>query len=96
MLVQVYGDNAVKKPAVYKGITRFSAGGGIVTNEERSGLPATNRTQENLAEVRQIVCENRRMAVRSIEEQAKIYRETVKEILTEDFDMRKVCAKMVP
>jgi hypothetical protein len=37
-----------------------------------------------------------RLPVRSIAEQANIGRETVKKILTEDLDMRKVCAKMVP
>jgi predicted transcriptional regulator len=36
------------------------------------------------------------MTVRSIAEQVNIAKETVKEILTEDLDMRKVCAKMVP
>ena len=40
--------------------------------------------------------ENRRLTVRSIAEQVNIDRETVKKILTEDLDMRKVCAKMVP
>jgi len=40
--------------------------------------------------------ENRRLTVRSIAEQVNINRETVKKILTEDLDMRKVCAKMVP
>ena len=39
--------------------------------------------------------ENRRLTVRSIAEQVKIDRETVRKILTEDLDMRKVCAKMV-
>jgi len=40
--------------------------------------------------------ENRRLTVRRIAEQVNIDRETVKKILTEDLDMRKVCAKMVP
>ena len=38
--------------------------------------------------------ENRRLTVRSIAEQVNIDRETVRNILTEDLDMRKVCAKM--
>jgi energy-converting hydrogenase A subunit M len=42
------------------------------------------------------VGENRWLTVRRIAEQANIDRETVREILTEDPDMRKVCAKMVP
>ena len=40
--------------------------------------------------------ENRRLTVRNIAEQVNIDRETVRKILTEDLDMRKVCAKMVP
>ena len=63
---------------------------------KRSGLPATSRTEENIAKVRQIVRENLRLTVRSIAEQVNIDRETVRKILTEDLDMRKVCAKMAP
>jgi len=65
-LVQVYGDNAMKKTAVYKWVKRFSEGRESVTNEERSGQPATSRTEENIANVRQTVRENRRLTVRSI------------------------------
>jgi len=96
MLVKVYGDNVMKKTAVYKWVKRFSEGRKSVTEDERSGRPATSRTEENIAKVRQIVRENRRLAVRSIVEQANIDRETVRKILTEDLDMRKVSAKMVP
>ena len=96
MLVQVYGDNAVKKTAVYRWVKRFSTGRESVTDEERSGRPATSRTEENIAKIRQIVRENRRLTVRSIAEQVNIDRETVRKILTEDLDIRKVCAKMVP
>ena len=92
-LVQVYGDNAMKKTAVYKWVKRFSEGRESVTDEERSGRPTT---EENIAKVRQILRANRRMTVRSIAEQMNIDKETVREILTEDLDMRKVCAKMVP
>jgi len=49
-----------------------------------------------MAKIRQIVRENGRLTVRSIAEQVNIDRETVRKILTEDLDMRKVCAKMVP
>ena len=82
MLVQVYGDNAMKKTAVYKWGKRFSEGRESVTDEERSGRPATSRIQENIAKVRQMVRENRRLNVRSIAEQVNIDRETVRKILT--------------
>jgi len=96
MLVQVYRDNAVKKTAVYKWVKRFSEGRESVTDEERSGRPATSRTEENIAKVHQIVLENRRLTVRTMAERVNINRETVRKILTEDLDMRKVCAKMIP
>ena len=95
MLGQVYGDSAMKKTAVYKWVKRFSEGRESVTDEERSGRAATCRTEENIANVRQIVRENRRLTVRSIAEQVNIDRETVRKILT-DLNMRKLCAKMVP
>jgi len=40
MLVQVYGDNAMKKTADYKWMKRFSEGRKSVTDKERSGQPA--------------------------------------------------------
>ena len=74
----------------------FSEGRESVTDEERSGRPATRRTEENIAKILQTVRENRGLTIRSIAEQVNIDRETVRKILTEDLDMRKVCAKMVP
>jgi len=85
----------MKKTAVYKWVKRFSKGRESVTDKERSGQPALSKTEENIANVRQILRENSRLAVRSIAEQVNIDRETVRKILTEDLDMRKECAKMV-
>jgi len=76
MLVQVYGDNAMKKIAVYKWVKRFSEGRESVTDEERSGQPATRGTDENIAKVCQIASENHRLTVRSIAEQVNIDRES--------------------
>jgi len=96
MLVHVYGDNAMKKTAVYKWVKRFSERRESVTDEERSGRLAKSRTEENIEKIRQNMRENRRLTVRSIADQVNIDRETVRKILTEDLDMRKVRAKMVP
>jgi len=62
MLVQVYGVNVMKKTAVYKWVKRFSERRESVTDEESSGWPATSRTEENVAKVRQILRENRRLS----------------------------------
>jgi len=78
MSVQVYWDNVMTKRAVYKWVKRFSEGRECVTDEEKSGRPATSRTEENIAKIRQIVREKRRMTVRSVAEQVNIDRETGK------------------
>ena len=96
IIIQVYGDNARKKTAVYKWVKRFSGGIEIATDEERSGQPATSRTEENIAKIRQIVREIGRLTVTSLAEQVNIDRETVSNVLNENMDMRKVCAKIVP
>jgi hypothetical protein len=52
-------------------MTRFSRGRESATDEERSRGSGTSRTEENIANVRQIMHENRRLTVRSIAEQVK-------------------------
>ena len=86
----------MKKTAVYRWVKRFSEGRESVTDEDRAGRPATGRTEENIAKVRQIKRENLRMIVRSIAEQVNIDREIVRKTVTEVLGMRKLCAKMVP
>jgi len=68
----------VKKTTVYKWVKRFSEGREIVTDEERSGRPATSRTEDNIAKIPQIVRENLRLTVNSIAQQVNIDRETGK------------------
>jgi len=48
MLVQVYRDNAMKKTTVYKWVKCFYKGRKSVTDEEKSGRPATSRTEKNI------------------------------------------------
>jgi hypothetical protein len=57
-------------------VTSFSEGRESITDEERSGQPATSRTEENIAKVHQIVRENRWLTVKSIAEQANIDKES--------------------
>ena len=94
--MHVYGENATRKAAVYRWVTRFSEGRESVVDEERVGRPAISSTEENFTKVRQILCETRRLTVRRIAEEVSIDRETVRKILTEDLHMRKLCAKKGP
>jgi len=66
-----------------------------LTKRDQDGQQKS-KTEENIAKIRRIVRENRRLTVRNIAEQVNVDREAVKKILTEDLDVRKVCAKMLP
>jgi transposase len=52
----------MKKTTVYKWVKRFSEGRESVSDDERSGWPGTSRTEENIAKIGQIVCENRSLS----------------------------------
>jgi hypothetical protein len=85
----------MKKTAVYNCVTRLSEGRASATDAGGSGRPATSRTEENIAKVRQIKRE-KSSAVCQEHSRASELRQRNKKILTGDLDMRKVCAKMVP
>jgi len=67
-----------------------------VEDEERSGLPATSKTQKNVERVSEMIRSNRRLTVREISEDLNISYDSVQNILTTDLNMRRVSAKFVP
>ena len=64
--------------------------------EPRAGRPPTSNTEDNVERVRSLVRSEHRLMFRMISSELNLNRFTVHQILTQDLDMRKVCAKMVP
>jgi len=56
----------------------------------------TPRGNENIDRVRSLVLSDRRLTVRMIVEELRLGKSSVHTILTENLDMKKVCAKIVP
>jgi len=84
-------------------VKHFSEGRESVADEERSGWPTTSKTEENIAKIPESQPniftrkrENLWLTLRSMAEEVNIDSETFRKILTEDLDMRKECAKMIP
>ena len=75
---------------------RFREGREECEDDQRSGRPVISRTNSNIDRVKQLVRVNRRLTVRMIFEELSIGRDTVWKILTENLEMRKLCAKMIP
>ena len=94
MLVQVYGDNATKKTAVYKWVKRFSG-------EEKCHWWREIRMASNKQNWRKYCkslsnCAWKSSADCQEHSRASERWQRNRKILTADLDMRKVCAKMVP
>jgi len=75
---------------------RFKEGREEVKDDHRSERPSTSRTEENVLRVREKVRSDRRLAVRLIADELDMNSERVWRISTEDLEMRKICAKIVP
>ena len=96
MLQQVYGEETMSRTRAFEWHKRFKEGREEVEDDPRSGRPSTRRTADNIERVKQMVRADRRLTVRMIAEELSINKDTVWSIITENLEMRKVCAKMVP
>ena len=65
-------------------------------DEPHAGRPSTSKTDDNVERMRSLVKSDRRLTLRMISSELNFNRFTVYQILSQDLDMRKVCAKMVP
>ncbi|XP_026829836.1 protein GVQW3-like [Ooceraea biroi] len=95
-LQQAYSDAALSRAQVFKWFKAFSEGRESVEDESRSGRPSTSRNDENVKRIRDLVRSDRRLTVRLIADELNLNHTTVHEILINELEMRKICAKMVP
>jgi hypothetical protein len=70
--------------------------GKMVEDDPHSGRPACLRTSTNVDRMRDFICQDRRLTIQIIPNELNINECTVHQIVTEDLNMRKVCAEMVP
>ena len=76
--------------------THFSEGRESVKDDDRPGRPRRAVTDDNIQKVRDVVRKDRRLGVQAVAEEVNLGRESVRRILKEKLNMRKVCAKMLP
>lgn len=92
----VYGDCAPSFTTVKFWAAEFKRGRTSLGDDERSGRPKTATMDDNIAEIHQIVLDNRRVKVREIAEAMSMSKERVCYVLNEDLGMRKLSARWVP
>ncbi|KAJ8953560.1 hypothetical protein NQ318_002980 [Aromia moschata] len=83
MLKEVYGNECLSRTRVFEWFKRSKEGRETTEDDPRSGRPSTSKTDKNIENI-------------GLAEITGIDKECVRQILHESFNMRKVCAKMVP
>lgn len=96
MIEEAFGEEAMSKSQSDRWHKAFREGREEVADEARSGRPSTSRDDNAIEKVRVLLNTDRRLSVRLIADQLDIPKSVVYRIVTEDFQMRKVCAKLVP
>ena len=86
----------MKKSSVFEWYRWFGEGREDVQDDQRSGQPKTQKTYANVDGVQTLLRSDRRVSVRVIAEELNMNRETVRQIVKEDFGIRNISAKMVP
>jgi hypothetical protein len=66
-----------------------------VEDDPRCGQPRTQRTDANVDRARTLVPSVQRVGVRVIAEELNMNRETVRQIVKENLEMRKISAKII-
>jgi hypothetical protein len=96
MLKIAFGEEAMCRTQTYELWKRFKEGRTLVDDDPRSGRPSTSKTDDNVANVREVIRSNRRLTVREVAEEVSISKTVCHEILAENLGMHHIAAKFVP
>ncbi|GFT53187.1 protein GVQW3 [Trichonephila clavipes] len=86
----------MSRARVFEWFRRFKEGRQSVNSDPRSGRPSTSLNADKIAQVKAVVCSDRRLPVREIAQESHISVGSCDEILRKDLNMRRVSAKFVP
>ncbi|UYV72490.1 hypothetical protein LAZ67_9003364 [Cordylochernes scorpioides] len=96
ILRKAFKDDCISRSQSGKWHKAFKEGREEVADEPRSGRPTTSRTDENVDRVLEVLRTDRRLSIQQIADTLHMSTFVVHGIVTEDLQMRKVCAKLVP
>jgi hypothetical protein len=93
---KAFDNDSLSRAQVFRWHKDFVNGRETVEDESRSGRLASLRISTNVDRVRALIGQNRRLTNRMIADELNINECTVHQIVTQDLNTRKLCAKMVP
>ena len=94
-LQRAYEEHSPSRAQVFRWHKSILEGREQVEDEPRAGRPSTSKTDDNVERVRSLVRSYRRLTLRMVSSELNLNRFNVHQFITQDLDMRKVCAKMV-
>ena len=89
LLNKIYGDDCLSRTQVYGRFKRFKEGREEIGDDQRPGRPSTSKTDSNIEKVGEIVRQNRRLSIRAVAELINVDKETVGQILQNNFNTKK-------
>jgi len=92
-LKKVYGDECLSRTQVSEWFKRYKEAREEIGDYQRPCRVSTSKTSKKIGE---IVRQNRRLSIRAVAELINMDEATVRQILHNNFNMKKVCLKMVP
>lgn len=90
------GESSPSFTTVKYWVAEFKRGRTNCQDEPRSGRPNEVTSPEMVKKIHKIVLDDRRLKVRELADMVGISKSAVHRILTENLDMRKLCARWVP
>lgn len=93
-LLSVYGENVMTRKQVSLWCTAFAEGRTNVEDDHRSGRPCSSSTDDNIAQVDNLIKADRRCKIRDIALELDISKTVAHEIVHEKLGYRKVSLKI--
>jgi transposase len=93
MLETAYKKAALGKTQVYEWFSRFRNGELSLADKPCSGRPSTSRTDENIAQIRELILEDHRRTIDGLVDLSGVSWSSCQRILSEELQMKRVEAK---
>jgi len=93
LLKKVYGDECLSRTQLFEWFKRFKEGREEIGDDQRPGRPSTSKTEANIEKVGEIIRQNRRLSIRAVAELINIDMETFRQILPNNYNMKKCVRK---
>jgi hypothetical protein len=95
ILRHAFGDNNLYQTQTYDWYKRFKNGRTSTDDGDRSGRPSTAITRENVAEVMDLILQDRRLPIQDLYKSLGLSYGTCQRILSDELNMRRIAGKFV-